>query len=189
MRSPTDPAHGRCPGELPAGVTELIRRHLHSVLDIETLLLLRSRPAALWSARALAHRAVHHGGGRRASTWPSCTRTACSPTDGGTPAVALSLRRPATRRSPGLSTSWPTAYAQRQGARDRVPLLRSAGQRAQLRQRLPPQAPRAEDDLSGRDDLPAVRSHRAGLRGPAAARVCRAPACACCCGAGSASSP
>lgn len=42
------------PGELPAAVTQLIRRRLHSVLDIETLLLLRSQPAAQWSGRALA---------------------------------------------------------------------------------------------------------------------------------------
>jgi predicted ArsR family transcriptional regulator len=41
------------PPELPACVTEIIRRHLHSVLDIETLLLLRSQPGVPWSARDL----------------------------------------------------------------------------------------------------------------------------------------
>lgn len=40
--------------DLPVGVTDLIRRHLHSVLDIETLLLLRSRSEVLWSPRDLA---------------------------------------------------------------------------------------------------------------------------------------
>lgn len=40
--------------DLPVGVTDLIQRHLHSVLDIETLLLLRSRNEVLWSPRDLA---------------------------------------------------------------------------------------------------------------------------------------
>jgi predicted ArsR family transcriptional regulator len=40
--------------DLPDCVTDLIRRHLHSVIDIETLLLLRSRPGVLWSARDLS---------------------------------------------------------------------------------------------------------------------------------------
>lgn len=68
------------PGELPTAVTELIRRHLHSVLDIETLLLLRSEPEAAWSARALCvalyisedaaseHLAKLHGNGLLAAT-------------------------------------------------------------------------------------------------------------------------
>ena len=41
------------PPELPGCVTDIIRRHLHSVLDIETLLLLRAQPGVLWSARDL----------------------------------------------------------------------------------------------------------------------------------------
>lgn|GEM_PF-1271487 len=39
--------------DLPDCVTDIIRRHLHSVLDIEMLLLLRSQPDVLWSARDL----------------------------------------------------------------------------------------------------------------------------------------
>ena len=39
--------------ELSASVTDFIQRHLHSVLDIETLLLLRSQPGAPWSHRDL----------------------------------------------------------------------------------------------------------------------------------------
>lgn len=73
--------------ELPACVTDFIRQYLHSVLDIETLLLLRSRPEALWSARDLGsalyitaeaaseHLAKLHANGLLC-TW-----------DGGTPAV------------------------------------------------------------------------------------------------------
>jgi len=70
----------RAPGELPPAVLQLIRRHLHSVLDVETLLLLRSQPETAWSASVLRialyiteeaaaeHLAKLHAGGLLAAT-------------------------------------------------------------------------------------------------------------------------